>query len=174
MDTTTLKTFLRNMTRGCPRTLVDVIPCDGLDHLQISHYKEAYLIVNSKPSSHQGEHWVAMHLKRKSSGSFRIYFLCSYGLGIEFYGDHFKNFVHGHETIQNTVQLQSRNSDVCGQYALFFLHSRKHGCCLMAIYCKFSHNTRINDNRVRRFAVLKQSLFQNKIRQEINQCCTRF
>lgn len=174
MDTNTLKKFLTNMLRGQRGILADVIPCDGLDHLQLTPYREIYLIINSKPSTHPGEHWICMHMEKKTNGKFKIYFLCSYGLGIEFYGDHFKNFVNGHETIQNTVQLQSRNSAVCGEFCCFFLYNRLKGCCPMAIYCKFTSNTKVNDSRVRRFVRLKKSLFMGKMKETINQCCTNF
>jgi hypothetical protein len=175
MDTVTLKTFLRNMTRGRKNAYVDVIPSDGLEHLVISPFREVFLIVNSKPSSHPGEHWICMHMLRKPSGKFKIYFLCSYGLGVEFYGDHFKNFVNTHETIQNTVQLQSHSSAVCGEYCLFFLYYRMKGCCPMAIYCQFTSNTRLNDARIRRFVSLKKSLLRGKVKDTINnQCCTKF
>ena len=174
MDTITLKKFLKNMCAGRTRTLVDVLPCDALDTLNVGPFKEAYLIINSKPSSHPGEHWVCMHMLRKAGGQFTIYFLCSYGLGVEFYGDHFKKFVKRHKTIQNTVQLQNHDSDVCGHYSLFFLYNRMKGCCPMAIYCKFSNNTRNNDTRVRHFVRLKKSLFRGKLVEKINQCCVKF
>jgi len=65
-----------------------VIPCDLLDDLGIGHWR-IYLIINSKPSSHDGQHWLAIYQFNSSSP---MVSLDSYSFGIEEYGESFSKF----------------------------------------------------------------------------------
>ena len=174
MDTRQLYTFLKCMTRGKKAT-VDVIPSNHLDNLTVRKFP-AYIIVNSKPQGHPGEHWLAFHLY-KDVGRLIIEFFCSYGKGLDYYSPSFRNFVDRLNgiVIENSVQLQSFGTNFCGHHVLHFLYMRMKGCCPMSVYCKFSTNTRLNDARVERFVKLKFNLFQGKCKiDKINQCCTNF
>jgi hypothetical protein len=184
MDTETLLKFLFNMTRG-RKSHVDVLPADALDSLDIRKHREVFLIVNSKPSNHSGEHWTALYLSPRRPGTaqnlgrisynHRLEFFCSYSMGINYFGEHFMNFARRFPTTENTIPLQSKGSAVCGEYALWFLYNRMKGCCPMATYCKFGVQNKINDSRVRRFVKLKKHLFEGKLRiDRINQCCINF
>ena len=157
------------------RAYFNVIPCDSLEKLRISKYP-AYLIVNNKPAGDPGEHWIAIHIQRKNGP---ISFFCSYGLGIDFYSDDFKNFVEKYRCpiIENIKPLQSVGSNVCGQYALYFLYNKMKGCCIMSTYCHFSPNTKLNDKKVRKFVSFKNHLLHGNCKYKmpiINQCCTNF
>jgi hypothetical protein len=177
MDTLTLYKFLKNMTRG-RRAYVNVLPCDGLDNLKIETFP-AYLIVNSKDSSHGGEHWISLYLRKSTGNKTILEFFCSYGLGIEYYASNFVNFAKRlvATVIENRVPLQSIGSNVCGSYALFFLYNRMKGHCQMSAYCNFSNDFHENDARIRRFIKLKTCLFKNNCKLQkdlINQCCVKF
>ena len=178
MDTWTLLTFLKNMTRGSKSSHVDVLPADYLDNYNIPSLP-AYLVVNSEGSNHPGQHWIAMYIRRKTASGGRpiLEFFCSYGLGIDFYSSHFSNFVKSKnfKIIENTIPLQSVGSNVCGNYVLYFLYNRIKGCCPMSSYCKFSTNAKYNDARVERFVKLKKCLFKGPCKyNKIKQCCVNF
>jgi len=174
MDTTTIYRFLKNMTRG-RRAYVDVLPCDQLKNIS-RHTFPLYLTVNNKPAGDPGEHWVAIHVRSKNGP---VTFFCSYGLGIDFYPTEFKDFVQQFNgpIIENIRPLQSFGSDVCGQYAIYFLYNKMNGCCIMSTYCHFSSRTSANDNKVRRFVKFKNHLLHGKCnikKNIINQCCVKF
>lgn len=123
----------------------DVIPSDYLVEYSRSPYPVA-LIVNSKDSSHPGQHWLAILSRDRT-----VYFFCSYGMGIEFYGKYFEEFAKDKLVIQNNVALQSPNSVVCGKYALYFISKLIKGKNLSSIYCGFSKDCRKNDAIVEKF-----------------------
>jgi hypothetical protein len=150
----------------------DVIPCDHLDGIIIKQFP-MLLVVNNRGSDHDGEHWVALFMESKTSP---LKFFCSYGLGIESYAKNFSNFAIrlNVPVIQNKKCLQSFNSNVCGQYAIYALHRFSSGCCLMSLYCKFSRNTKSNDTKVRSFVKRMSKHSQSCKHTRSNQCCTPF
>ena len=145
----------------------DVLACDELNSFNPKKYPIA-LVVNSKPSSHPGEHWVSLF---SASSRSPINMFCSYGLGIEAYSQHFQDFVdrHGRGIIQNNV-LQSPNSAVCGQYAIYFLWKRVNSYTLASVYCNFSNDYGRNDRLVKQFLKNKLYLLNQKCKHcKINQ-----
>jgi len=130
----------------CKRKIVyNVIPSDRLvDYENLT--SPFALIVNTKDSSHPGEHWVAIHSHGRT-----VSFFCSYGMGIEAYGKYFEQFAKDKLIIQNYVPLQSVNSNVCGKYALYFISNLVSGKKLTSIYCGFSRNFGKNDAIVIKF-----------------------
>ena len=101
-------------------------------------------------------------------------FFCSYGVGIDYYSDYFKNFVRG-SVVENKKCLQSKNTNVCGQYAIYFLYKRLDGCCRMSLYCNFSDNKKKNDMLVNKFVRANNHLLHGHCKfLKINQCCTMF
>ena len=117
--------------------------------------------MNNKPSSHGGEHWVFLYQDSKKSP---LIFGCSYGLGMESYSHNFNDFALRLRTrvLQNTIPLQSDDSNVCGMYALWFLWKLRNHYSLSSLYCNFSKNTIKNDQKVRQFVNKKLYL--------LNQC----
>lgn len=150
----------------------DVIPCDHLDAFIIKRFPMC-LVVNNRASDHNGEHWVALFMERRSSP---LKFFCSYGLGIESYANNFCKFAQrlNVSVIQNQKTLQSYNSSVCGQYAIYALHRLSSGCCLMSVYCNFTKNTKSNDTKVKVFVKKMSKHSQSCKNTTTNQCCTPF
>lgn len=144
----------------CPQTQYDVLACDELDTFKLDKYPIA-LVVNNKPSTHQGEHWLSLFIQ---SGTSPVNMFCSYGIGIESYSHHFQDFVnrHGKGSTQNNVQLQSPNSDVCGQYAIWFLWKRVCGYSIASVYNNFSNDFKRNDRLVKQFLANKIYLLNRK------------
>jgi hypothetical protein len=169
MNSLEIYKYLSGLCHG-GRIYFDVLPCDGLDNLKIPYYP-ACLIINSDPASLPGEHWVSMYIENKKS----LEFFCSYGVGLDFYRNNFKNFVKSYNVIQNFRALQSLGSIVCGQYAIYFLYKRLTGCCRMSLYCSFSQDTKKNDVHVKQFVKFSNHLLHsNCIYKRQIQCCTKF
>ena len=139
----------------------NVIPCDYLDHLRPQF--PLYLVVNDEPNGWPGQHWVALYIKKPAS---RMEFFCSYGLGIDNYPHHFKKFAQRLKcrVIENHTRLQSSNSNVCGQFCIYFLYMKMRGCS-----CKFSNNRNKNDQVVKKF--VKSLHFIQFFNKKHEQCC---
>jgi hypothetical protein len=169
MNTEELYRFMFNLLNGSKCTY-DVLPCDQLDNITPRTYP-LFLIVNTKPTGHPGEHWTSFFLPCPGGN---LEFFCSYGMGMDFYSDNFSKFAKriGCRVIQNKIPLQSIGTNVCGQYALYFLYKRSKKCPRMSVYCNFSPNTRKNDEKIRRFVVLKNHLLHKNCNfNKTIQCC---
>ena len=64
----------------------DIIPADALSELEIS--KDRFYVVNTKPSTHPGEHWIVIYINNSNS----IEFWDSLGKNPESYSVYFQNF----------------------------------------------------------------------------------
>lgn len=96
-----------------------VLPCDLLPTCLPSCLPALY-IVNTDPSTKQGQHWVLVFISKQQTG----YFFDSYRLPPEFW-DHrlYTFFNHNKLSINyNHIQLQSINSTLCGEWCLFISH----------------------------------------------------
>jgi hypothetical protein len=104
------------------------------------------LIANTKPSTHEGEHWIAIFINKEGYGDY----FCSYGQLPE---NVFVSFMQDHCIAWNrtTKVLQQSYSATCGQYALFFLHARANGCSLAKFLDLFTNNHQENDEIVTAF-----------------------
>ena len=76
-------------------------------------------IANTKPSTHEGEHWIGIFINKEGLGDY----FCSYGqppllLFAKYMDKRCEDWNY------STKQLQQPLSQTCGQYALFFLHAR--------------------------------------------------
>lgn len=153
----------------------NVIPCNALDKIKIRRYP-LYLVINSKPKGHPGEHWLAIYIQNVKS---QINFFCSYGLTIRMYSDNFKKFATrlGRRRIyQNTKQIQAFNSIVCGQHCIHYLWKCSQNRSMLSVYCNFSSNFKRNDEIVKTFVNSKNHLFHECKHKNISniQCCTKF
>jgi hypothetical protein len=166
METKQIYTALEKIFSG-KRVDFNVIPCDYLSSLQVDTYPTC-LVVNNKPSTHSGEHWLGMFMENPTSP---LIFFCSYGLGIATYGKFFTNFVNNQrlQVIENNRTLQSINATTCGYYCIYFLYKMVNGCCLMSMYCTFSRNTESNDVKVKHF--VRKHAKSNLEGRNINLCC---
>jgi len=79
------------------------------------------LIGNTKPSTHEGEHWVAVFFDQDG----RADYFCSYGVPPT--DDYRRLLDKATEWQRSNRQLQGDLSMVCGQYCLAFLHFRSRG-----------------------------------------------
>lgn len=142
----------------------DVCACDELDELVLEHYPIA-IVINNRPTSHPGEHWTCMFIENRN---LPINFFCSYGVGVDAYASNFREFIeqHGTGAIQNCVQLQSPNSNVCGHYSIWFLWKRVNGFSVRNVYSNFSKDYSKNDRLVKEF-------INNKIHLLNQKCCNK-
>lgn len=97
----------------------DMIPLSALDY-------PCSMVINTKPHTHQGEHWVAIFKTEHNVG---VYF-DSYGFPPSGYENIPKVLDGCDEWIFNSVPLQSLLSTVCGQYCIFFLEHMARGFSL--------------------------------------------
>jgi len=90
------------------------------DPLPFSITETCTVIVNADPHTERGSHWLAVHLRPRSSNA---YYFDSYG-NITFVRG-ILAFTKPNCTTweRNKIQLESLTSDVCGKY-----------CCLFALY----------------------------------------
>lgn len=77
----------------------------------------------------------------------------SYGQSPEFYSADFEDFLNfnANNWTSNQRMLQSWDSNVCGQYCIYYLVHRCRGFSLNRIVNHFSKNTRVNDTIVFEF-----------------------
>ena len=151
----------------------DVLASDELKTTTLKQYPIA-LVVNTKPSSHPGEHWTAIFIRSRNQP---MVFFCSYGMGMESYSNDFSDFGKLFKSIvQNKIQLQSLNSNVCGHFAIYFLWKQMNNVSLNSIYCGFSKDYHKNDKLVRDFVTQKNHLLSSfcKHKNNINQISINF
>ena len=75
------------------------------------------LIINTVPSNKEGEHWVALVLKKK-----RCYYFDSFGLPIM--NGNILKFLEGYRKVTySNVCIQSINSEKCGKFCIAFVKS---------------------------------------------------
>lgn len=74
------------------------------------------MIINTKPSGHDGEHWVAIYFNKENYADY----FCSYGIEPD---SAFIRFMKKHSKAWNytTKRLQSNFATTCGQYCVFFI-----------------------------------------------------
>lgn len=98
------------------------------------------LVANTQSSTQPGEHWVA--------------YLCD-GKSLEFfdsYGSRPSSMAMPSADVWNERSLQSWNSDVCGQYCIYYLFKRAHNASLAQLLRPFSAtNEYANDKLVANF-----------------------
>ena len=93
-------------------------------------------IINLSPSWHPGSHWVAAYKDDETAEYF-----CSYGTK----ASSELKWLLGRKYSENSKQLQTLTSDLCGQYCLFYLMCRARGLSLNDVLSCFSNNCTVND-----------------------------
>jgi hypothetical protein len=132
------------------------------------------IVLNLDPQTQNGSHWVAMYLENGKGEYF-----CSYGSSPKI--DHFINFLNRNCNKGwnfNKDDLQSLNSDVCGDYCMWYLSERVRGKSMHEIVSNFSNNTRSNDERVKDLVETRFGRIADKIINVNNcryciQCCIK-
>lgn len=120
MSTKELRQHLHE-SRLSPNTFHAVLPCDGLDHLYISHLP-AYLIINSDTHYGKGKHWFVIHITRDLLYELYDPLGCS-----SLHNRHVITFIkrlHLHELKSTTSALLTgkvRHDNHCGYYCLHYI-----------------------------------------------------
>lgn len=95
-------------------TMRGVFPSDKLPVIHTYMYPSA-LIANTDPHDQPGTHWIAMYFLSPHESEF----IDSYGFPPETYD--MDGYIVRENTYYNDKPLQGVNSDVCGDYCLFYL-----------------------------------------------------
>ena len=109
----------------------------------------ACYIMNTKPISQSGEHWVAVYLSPYNKHEF----FDSYGRRQSTILPTLRKPSTGKNNIwlENTIALQGPNSAVCGQYCLYYLSERCDGRQMSEIVNDFSQNQIENDQVINEY-----------------------
>ena len=139
MNTEELENFLKSSP--CLRSTVrGVFAFDTLPS-RITRYPSAF-IVNTEPIHLPGKHWIAIIIY----SPWKAEFFDSLGHTPSHYG--FDRFIFSNSFSVNSVnrQIQSKESDYCGLYVLFFLIMRVcNHLSLEDVYSHFINNVFCND-----------------------------
>ena len=106
--------------------------------VHIIRKKDGIFIVNSDESTSSGSHWSAIWKKRG-----KVEYFCSYGL--EHVNDELRELLERLGYKRNGRQLQSLDSDLCGQYCILYLICRERGNGYTKFLNCFTENYRVND-----------------------------
>ena len=107
-------------------------------------------IANTDVSSELGTHWVCIYIDSNMQG----YFFDSFGRSPCYYKHyHFSNFLDNNSNswIYNTIQLQSLQSSVCGQYCIAFAYYICRGQSITKFLSYFTRNKLLNDIHIDSF-----------------------
>jgi hypothetical protein len=109
--------------------------------------KSGFLIVNTLKSNEVGEgHWVALYI---SGNKLPNEYFDSYAFPV--FDKRLINLLKS-KYKRLKVRLQAINSDVCGQYCLFFIYHKARGVSYSELVKIFKeNNSKFNDNIVRKF-----------------------
>ncbi len=124
-----------------------VFAVDRLPVVRASEMKYPFsLIVNTDMWGNKGKHWIAIYIASPQEGEF----FDSLGNGPSHYSGVFLDFMKRYcgKLKWNDRQLQSHETDVCGQYCLFYLSMRSRGLPLDLIVSPFSMNYYLNDKAI--------------------------
>ena len=127
----------------------------ALDQLPPTLYKfPCCYVANTDPLSLPGTHWVAFYLDSSS----QLEFFDSYGSSPEDYN--FPIPPHLTSIVCNQYPIQKIQSDVCGQYCVYYLHQRSHLTPLSSIISSLQSHPE-PDSYVRSFVARLSSKFSS-------------
>jgi hypothetical protein len=131
----------------------DFIGVFASDRLRVPQTLPAALIVNNQDSSQPGEHWISVYIDGAGVGCF----IDSVGMPPSVYSWDIANFMDNNCLYwsYNPRTIQSMHSNICGQYALFFLWHMCRGSSMHQTLAPFTENRLYNDSVVSAF-VLRQ------------------
>ena len=139
-----------NRDRFSQSKFIGVFPMDLLPKNKIEHCTRPFcLIINSAPSTNEGEHWLAVYVDVYGEGQL----FDSYGNNANFYDRRLETFLKKNctEHSYNKSELQALWSDVCGQHCLYFLLHRSRHIPAKTILELFGRNKLVNDSLVDAF-----------------------
>lgn len=111
--------------------------------------RPAIFIVNTEPSTKDGQHWLAVYVKRSNE----VEFFDSYGQSLSKYPKALQRLLQGlgKTYVYNTSRLQHPLSITCGQYVVYYLHHRCRGRSMERIVNDFGEDLLRNDEKVFQF-----------------------
>ncbi|KAF0151264.1 MAG: hypothetical protein FD188_3457 [Ignavibacteria bacterium] len=128
--------IMKMLFKNSPVNFLGVFTSDNTpDAIRVSGFSPCCYIVNTDVSGGRGKHWVAFfHLSSRS-----IEFFDSFGrtpASLGFHLPYIQRIVH------NPVQIQSNDSNVCGQHCIYYLIQRSHGHSLKGIIAHLKSKSR--------------------------------
>jgi len=121
-----------------------VFSCDNIPQIL---YDKGFIIVNTAPSNHSGEHCVLLY-KNKS----KIFLFDSLAKYQSYYGKCFEKIINkilvDFDVLRNLYTVQSVYSNVCGLYCIYISISISRGKSINTILNKFTRNTNQNDLKI--------------------------
>ena len=136
MDSSTIDKVLRNKAKNA---FLGVFPRDKIPST-LPTQRPVLFIANTDISSGPGKHWVAFFYPKSG----RPEFFDSAGRKPSDYG------FHGHFKHKRR-RLQAHDSNVCGQFSIYYLFQRLNGKNPIEIYKHFGRNLDNNDAYVRKY-----------------------
>jgi len=107
------------------------------------------LVVNTDPHDKSGNHWIAIKVNREwFTGHLDVEYFDSYGLAPL---PQFKEYLRGYPIQYNKEMLQDLDTNVCGQYCIYFLFYRSGGVSMHDIIRNLKRKGEKNDIIVKRF-----------------------
>lgn len=128
------------------KTIIGVYASDRIPNEPVS--PPYGFIVNTHPYHLPGEHWLAFFVDKHGT----LESFDSYGNIPSAYSERFDRLMAKFTRLEiNRKRLQSSNSNVCGQYCLFYLMCRSRGYSMADILTMFNHTWEDNDQFVYTF-----------------------
>lgn len=141
---TTTSQLWQAMQQDCQthRQLGGVFPNDHLYHYR-AVVRPQIIFVNTAPERHPGKHWVALYFP--ANVTLPVEFFDSTGKDPLQYRGSFKEFLTGQRSgyIYNKLRLQRADSDVCGEYCLYYAIHRCHGNSMRSIVASVSSDEQV-------------------------------
>jgi hypothetical protein len=180
MNSTQIRIILAQVIPGSFQT--GVYACDELHQISSDNFA---VILNTDKGTDDGEHWLALFKEKHSNV---IEYFDSFGKDVNYYSHSnlINQFLNNRGMVleYSIQQLQSFNSNVCGQFCIYYLANRVSRLSFKDILLNFSvHKLEKNDLRVKMFVETNfmrpiYSVFDNLVSFEYNnsksiQCCKR-
>ena len=129
----------------CAKIFGGVKAADKLPSYVSNSHK--FYITNTQNLKEPGEHWVVIYSNMLPE------FFDSCGQSPESYKKEFQYFLvnHGPNYIHNERRLQNIDSDVCGNFCLFYIYHRSRNISMKRILKMFTTDLESNDRLVTRF-----------------------
>ena len=142
MDSITLAQLCKKDKKICS-SFIGVFACDQLPN-KIPF--PCCLIVNTKPISHEGEHWAGIHIDTYKRGTY----FCSYGV---YPVPKVAQWIQKNTAswVRNQKRVQGDISSTCGQYCICFLHFLCRSVSFSLFLSLFTNNKFENDIFVTHF-----------------------
>lgn len=114
------------LTQHCSETFGGVFGSENYSLLRIP----CFLVLNTDSSDQPGRHWVVLFIN-----SFRCEFFDSLGHPPSFYHKHWEKLLQKYSTsfAYNKVCLQDEESNLCGEFCIFYTIMRNNGFSFSSI-----------------------------------------